>query len=463
MITRLLSQFIATSTYSGLDAGTVKAAKRGVLDFLSVTLAGSQEDAAAILTRHVERTKAAGHATVIGRRFKTDAALAAYVNGTMAHALDYDDVIHVDDMWLGHPSVVILPAALALVEAGQLSGRDLIVAYCVGMDVYAKLGVLCGDVPYKNGWHNTSFIGNMAAAAAVSKLLGLDEGGVRRCLGIAASQSSGLRQNFGTMTKPLHAGMASRNGVEAALLASAGFTASESILEAPLGFRGVFTGEHIDLSEELPYGAQRISPEEFARRLGNPWSIAAPGPSFKTCPSCRATHFGMEAALEYRRKADTPVGEIVQVDCHVPEHMGSVLSYHDPSKGLEAKFSLEYVIARTLLDGTPRISDFTDERVNEPAIKPLMARIKWMPFSPRAGAFGTPEFVFRTNDRNVFRSRVEHPAGDPENPVSDAALLEKFHDCAAGVLSRDSRLRLADAISRLEALERLHDVTRLLE
>ena len=153
---------------------------------------------------------------------KTSVTMAAYVNGALSHALDYDDVIHVNPLWMGHPSVAILPAIFSVAERENRSGQDLILAYSVGIEIYTKVGLLCGDTAYKNGWHNTSYIGTMAAAGAVARLLGLDAMAVGQAFGIAGSMASGLRQNFGTMVKPLHAGIAARNGVEAAYLARRG-------------------------------------------------------------------------------------------------------------------------------------------------------------------------------------------------------------------------------------------------
>ena len=462
MFTQLISEFVVRSSYEALPSSAVAAAKRGILDCIAVTLAGSREDVSAILSRRVNAMKGSDEATVINGGFKANAYLAAYANGTMAHALDYDDVIHIAPLWMGHPSVVVLPAVLALAEKNHLGGHALILAYCLGVEIYAKVGLLCGDQPYKNGWHNTSFIGTMAAAGAAAKLMNLDESQVRRCFGIAASLAGGLRQNFGTMTKPLHAGTAARNGVEAALLAEAGLTADESIFEAPLGFKNVFTGNRADISRAIPHGGSFISPEEFAARLGNPWNIVTPGLAFKICPSCRATHFGMETALEYRRTHGADTQQLAEIECHVPSHMTSVLFYHDPHKGLEGKFSLEYVLARTLLDGVPKIGDFTDARVNEPAIRELTRKMKWLPFEPVADTFGTPQFIFRLSTGGTFESKVEYPRGEPENPVDDQMLIGKFEDCAEGILSHEARNRVRDGILGLEKLPHLAEMTTLL-
>jgi 2-methylcitrate dehydratase PrpD len=453
MFTRMLAQFIVNTTYQDLPGPAIAAAKRGVLDFVAVTLAGSHEPVAEKITHFVRGGKRDQEATVIHGGFKANACLAAFANGTMAHAMDYDDVIHIPPLWMGHPSVAVFPAVLAVGENGRASGKGLILAYCQGIEIYAKVGLLCGDVAYKNGWHNTSFIGTMAAAGAAAKLMKLDELETRRTFGIAASLACGLRQNFGTMVKPLHAGIAARNGIEAALLAKAGFTADENIFEAPLGFKNVFTGNHSDISHEIPYGSRTVTPADFAKLLGNPWNIASPGVSFKLCPSCRATHFGMEAALNFRQAYPVDARRISEIECHVPNHMESVLFYHRPQKGLEGKFSLEYVLARTILQGIPRIDDFTDERVNEAEIKKLIEKMTWISFEPVAGTFGAPEFIVKLDDGTEFHSKIAFPRGEPENPVSDETLLGKYQDCAGSVLPPNRTTQIKDLILNLESVE----------
>ena len=461
-MTSALSQFIVNAKYEDLPEAAVVAAKRGLLDFIAVTVAGSCEPVAEKIMNYAKQSGCVGEATAVNGGFQTSACMAALVNGTLSHAIDYDDVIHVPPFWLGHPSVAILPAVLAVAEKNKLSGRDVILAYAIGIEVYVKTALYCGDTPYKNGWHNACYIGTMAAAGAAAKLMKLNETQVRRTFGIAASLACGVRQNFGTMTKPLHAGVAARNGVEAATLASLDFTAAENIFEAPLGFRNVFTATNRDNSKDVPYGNDILTPEQFAAILGNPWNIADPGMSFKLCPSCRATHFGMEAGAQFRDQYTVDPEQIVEIECHVPNHMESVLIYHDPVKGLEGKFSLEYVLARTVLEGTPGIHDFTDERVNEPAIKEMIKKIKWVSFEPEAGSFGIPEYIFKLKDGTEFRTAVEFPKGEPENPVDDKVLGRKYQDCAGVVFPAETRDAIRDLVLKLEDVASISELTQLL-
>jgi 2-methylcitrate dehydratase PrpD len=463
LFTSILSDFVARSAYGDLAEADIAFAKRGVLDFLAVSFAGDGEQVVAIAQARTLHTRAHEEATVINGGFKTDAHLAAYANGIRGHALDYDDVIHAPGLWMGHPTTVILPAVLALSEKQGLGGRDLILAYCLGVEIYAKVGVFCGDRAYKNGWHNTAFIGTMAAAGAAARLLGLDAAQVRRCFGIAGSHAGGLRQNFGTMMKPVHAGLAGRNGIESALLAQAGVTADEDIFEAELGFRNTFSGVREDLVTSIPYGAERITSEEFAARLGKPWAISGLGLIFKLCPSCRGTHFAMDAAVELKAAHGVGPGQIAEVEAHVPAPLGSVLFHHDPQTGLEGKFSLEYVLARSLLGGVPGIGDFTDARVQDPEVRAMMKKIKWISYEPADGqVFGAPDFLFKLTDGRQIPLKIEFPRGEPENPLEDAALVEKFHDCAGTVMDAGRRNAIADAVLRLDSLSTVAELANLL-
>ena len=228
------------------------------------------------------------------------------------------------------------------------------------------------------------------------------------------------------------------------------------------------TGRQTDaLFQEVIHGLKEenggtISTVEFANRLGNPWNIASPGVSYKLCPSCRATHFGMEAALQYRERYTVDPELISEIECHVPNHMESVLTYHAPQKGLEGKFSLEYVLARTLLSGTPGINDFTDERVNQPEIKELIKKIKWVSFEPEAGSFGIPEYIVKMKDGTEFCTKVEFPKGEPENPVTDDVLGGKYQDCAGVVFEGETRDQIRDLVMKLEQMEHISQLTRLL-
>ncbi len=454
MFTKALSQFIGRTNYEDLPPEAVAAAKGGILDYVGVTLSGSKEPVARKMAEVAEDDRARREATVISTGKKTSCSLAAWANGTTGHALDFDDCIHIEPMALGHPTTTIFPAALAVGEKLNVSGKELITAYCLGMEAYAKMGLFLREEAFNQGWHNTAVFGTVGATAAVGKLLKLNETQMCRGFGIAASLAGGLRRNFGTMVKPLHAGNAARNGVDAGRLAARDFTAWETILEAPRGFHEVFTGK-----AKIP----EKTPEELSAALGNPWSIFSPGLSVKLYPCCRGTHNGVDAALYLKQKHSLDWRQIEAVECHVPRRLESILSYHAPKTALEAKFSLEYCFARALIDGWVKIGDFTDARVRQPEVTDLISKIKWVyPSQEEEAMLVAHDFVVKGKDGKEYRSQVMYPKGEPQNPVSREEIVTKYRDCASGFLSREMSSQMEDLLLNLERVEKISKITRII-
>src|SRR5215510_3372797 len=231
-----LAEFVTKSRWEDCPAEAVEAARRAILDCLGVMLAGSVEPAARIVTDVARAEGGSPLATVVGTSLRTGAVWAALANGTAAHALDFDDT---NFAMLGHPSAPVLAAALAAGELALADGRAVTHAFLLGFEVETTLAEVINPAHYEHGWHATCTLGTIGAAAAAARLLGLDGAQTRHALAVAASQSSGLKENFGTMTKPFHAGHAARSGVLAALLAREGWTASEHALDGPQGFFNV--------------------------------------------------------------------------------------------------------------------------------------------------------------------------------------------------------------------------------
>ena len=243
MFTKKLSEFITKTEYEDLPDEVIALAKSAILDFIGVAMAGSHEESGKIINEMVKESESPPEAAVIGGRFKASCSLAALANGTSGHVLDYDDCLDFPHVGLGHPTTGILPAALAVSEKIDATGRDLIIAYCLGIEAYAKIGLLAKDAfRADKGWEWTGVLGVMGATASVAKLLKLDDRKTSMSFGIAASLSCGLTRNFGSMAGHLHAGNAARNGIEAATLAKKGYISSDDIIEARLGFYNLFTG-----------------------------------------------------------------------------------------------------------------------------------------------------------------------------------------------------------------------------
>ena len=434
-VTEKLAQFVTETNYASLPEDVVAAAKRAVLDTLAVTIAGCHEEASRTIAGYVRQLGTVGEAGVVASGFRAAASEAALANGTLAHALDYDDV---STSMLGHPSAPLLPAVFALAEKTRASGKDAIVAFVLGFEVECKLGSAIGAGHYARGWHATATLGTLGAAAACARLLRLDLAATRATLGIAASLAGGSRQNFGTMTKPLHAGIAARNGVLAASLAARGFTADASIIEAPLGFLHLFgVGDH--------------DAEKAVTSLGKPFDIVSPGVSVKLYPCCYATHRALDAALQLKKEASIEPGRIARVEVGVTRGTAIPLIHHRPQTGLEGKFSMEYCLAAALLDGRVGLASFSDEAVQRPEAQELLRRIEMVEEGLGPPIVGPATVTVILDDGSQHSRHVETPQGDPKAPLTWEELVAKYKDCAASILPETATARSAEIIADLEA------------
>jgi 2-methylcitrate dehydratase PrpD len=433
--TEKLAQFAAAIDYDSLPEEVVTAVKRTVLDTLAVSIAGCREEAAAIIAAYVQELSAAGEAGVVGSGFQTAASEAALANGTLAHALDYDDV---STSMLGHPSAPLLPAVLAVAEKTGVPGKDVIVAFVVGLEVECKLGLAIGASHYARGWHPTATLGTLGAAVACTKLLCSDVAAIRAALGIATSLAGGSRQNFGTMSKPLHAGIAARNGVMAASLAVRGFSADASIIEAPLGFLHLF-------------GVGGHDAERAMASLGQPFDIISPGIGVKLYPCCYESHRALDAALQLRKEANIEAPRIARVEARVSPGTATPLIHHRPQTGLEGKFSMEYCLAAALLDGKINLASFADEAVQRPQAQELLRRVEMVEEEQWQPIFGPATVTVILDDGSQHSRRVETPGGDPRAPLTWEELVAKYRDCAAGILPDAATARSAEIIANLEA------------
>ncbi len=455
MFTMGLSRFICQTSYEDLPSELIAAAKMAILDFIGVAMAGSQEPSGKIISDIVRENRSIPEATVIGGGFKASPSLAALANGTAGHALDYDDCLDFPYVGLGHPSTGILPASMAASERYHLTGKDLITAYCVALEAYSKIGLLTKEA-FRGGksWEWTGVLGVMGATAAVTKLLKLDEYQIMTGIGIATSLSSGLTRNFGSMAGHLHAGNAARNGIEAGFLAKKGFTACEGVIEAPYGFYNSYTGDPNPVSE--------AAMQENLQALGNPWNILNPGLMFKAFPCAHISHFGVDAGLRLRKKYSIDWRQIAEIEFHIPSILQRIVAYPEPQTGVEGKFSLGYCLCRALIDGKIKISDFTDEAVKDPTTRNLMSKIKWVAQEqePLIGPFGFQEVILKMNDGNTYSCKVEHPRGEPQNPLSREEHAVKYRDCAIHAQYD------ANTITRIEEgildLENIEDVSQLI-
>lgn len=422
-------------------------ARDAILDCIGCMLAGSREALAPRLLRVLpcfDAPTSQAPSALLGTSRHASPADAALYNGTIAHALDYDDTNHPA---YAHPSAVIVPALLAVAPLCQATGAELITAYVAGFEVFGKLGRAMNKQHYKRGWHPTGTFGALAAAAAAGRLLRLDTDQMVMALGVAASSASGLRVNFGSMVKPLHAGQAARNGVLAALLAREGFEASDQAMEHPCGYLHVFNaGIGFDSAPLLS--------------MGEPLEILTEhGLALKPYPSCGATHPGIEAALQLH--AELAGAPIRSVRAGVCEMAFAPLIHVMPDGPLEGKFSLHFCIAAALLDGVVDLSTFTDEKVADPAIRDLIPRIR-MELDDKLR--DDSEFATVVTVETAAGERHERfvplAMGKPARWFSVERMQDKFGDCASAVLGPAACER---AFAAWRELDRAQPVQPLIE
>jgi 2-methylcitrate dehydratase PrpD len=447
--TTLLADFVTKHRADDCPEAAIDAARRAILDCLGVMLAGSIEPASRILQQVAQAEGGLPLCTVVGTDRRTGGVWAALCNGTAAHALDFDDT---NFALMGHPSAPVLAAALAAGELALADGRAVVHAFLLGFEVETTLAEVINPAHYEHGWHATCTLGTLGAAAAAARLLGLDGAQTRHALAVAASQSSGLKENFGTMTKPFHAGHAARSGVLSALMAREGWTASEHALEGPQGFFNVL-------------GAGKRALEPLAT-LGAPWKILTTGVAVKPYPSCACTHSIIDSTLEIRRTQGVRPEEIEEVTVGVAAGVPRILIHARPRTGLEGKFSAQFSAAAALTDGRVGITTFQDDRVQDPAIRRLMERVRVTvdPDIPTdLERHMWTRVTVRCADGRTATVGPRPVPGHPENPLPIETLREKFRECAGLVLPADRADSVRQMVESLETCPDLRSLTAILD
>jgi 2-methylcitrate dehydratase PrpD len=439
-ITEKIARFIAATSRENMPLSVVEAAKKALLDCMGVTLSGSRDAVGQQIAKFVQETGGKPESVVVGHGFRTSAPWSAFANGAMSHALDYDDGAGLPIPL--HPSVCVLPAALALGEAVNATGRQVIEAYIIGIEVLGKIASGIGVEHYFRGFHPTATLGPLGATAAAAKLLNLDVNAICCALGIAASSAGGLRRNFGTMTKPLHAGSAGKNGIVAALLAKQGWTAARDIIEAELGLTRVLAGDGFyDLSK-------------MADHLGDPYHFISPGIKIKLYSCCRAAHTSLDALFELLRRYDVPYTKIQSVECGTDAGAQNILFYHDPQTLLEGKFSLEYCLAVAIIDGQVGLAQFDGERLRDPSIREMMNRVKVFVHPDHADTADSASVItLRLMDGTAFSHRIVRKKSDAPAHMEWGALTAKFRNCAQLAIQPEAVDSLIAALTEIETFE----------
>jgi 2-methylcitrate dehydratase PrpD len=447
MITSTLARFVTETRLADIPKDVLDGARNALVDTVGVALAGTLEPAGEIALRWVRESGGRPQATYWGQNAGASPAEAAFANGICAHALDFDDSL---PSLRGHPSAPMVAADLAVAEATGASGAQVLAAYALGLEIAGKLGRAMGAGHYQRGWHSTATIGAFSATAVAARLWGLSAGQLQTAWGMAASQMSGLLRNFGTMTKPFHAGQAARAGVVSAWMAREGFTADTAILD----------GEHNVFDT---YGAGDGEPlAELSRRLGKPWEMTEPGVYVKRWPCCYCNHRPIGGLLQLMEQHRIKPDEVTAIAVGFPPGADTALVSHNPTTGLEGKFSIEYVAAALVLDGKVTLESFTDAMVQRPAVRAMMAKTRRYRIEDKgtySGVVGYNDVSIATT-RGKFELRVDKVPGSPAWPMTAQDRVEKFTDCAGRVLGQPGAERLLRLLERCAELPDVREMIR---
>ncbi len=456
-LTEAAARFVADVTYDDLPAEAVRIARRQILDGLAVQIGGTEQEALAVMGRYVTGIGGTPQSRLVGdASVRVPAHLAALWHGLAGHAMDWDDTQlarHPGRAYglMTHPTIPPLSAALAVADMlGGVSGRDFITAFVAGFDVECKIAEAINPDHYMRGFHSSGTLGTFGSAMAAGKLLGLNVDQLRQTLSLAASMASGIRANFGSMTKPLHVGRSSENGVTAALLVREGFTADPNGLDGKWGF----------LTIAGPGG----NPEYVIDEFGNPFSIVDPGTSVKPYPSGVLTHPAMDA-LRFLMRDETLTGDDVErVDLYAANNVLGPIRFEFATTELEGKFSFQFLLAAIMVAGRAGKREFTNEFVRSEPVVAAQRRV-FTHHDPAIEAMGydriRTRIVVTTRDgRKLERWADENYRGSPLNPLTDAELEEKFRDAAAGLLDETACAAVFETVWKLDEAP---DATVLLE
>lgn len=434
--------FICDTNYEDLPYDSIEGAKTRIMDCIGVAFKGGEEEVGAVIKEFIKTVDSKPQATVIGSDIKTDYLNAAFANGTLMHAIDFDD-----HFILSHPSICVVPSMLAVGEKVQASGRDLILSYIIGLELYTKVQQCTSTEPWYRGFHATGIWGTISAVGTAAKLLKLNKQQTTMALGTACSTFCGLKRNMGTHTKPYHCGRSVEGGVRSAILASLGFTSHPEAFEGKFGYLHVFC----------------TSPRfEYIDQLGKQWDIIDTPTHIKPHPSCGGTHAAMNGMLELINKHEIKEELVVRIDVGMNQGGVDSLYYPEPRNIYEAKFSMHFCIALILHFRRWGLSLHTDEVVNLPEMRTLYPKVNF--------------YVDEKLDKEIDRDYTDYHAivtvvmkdGTTYSTRSTLPYLnfeqahQKFCECTEGIISPERRDAIIARILELDQLEKASDLTTLL-
>jgi 2-methylcitrate dehydratase PrpD len=454
--TAAVAKYIAGADIRRMPPEVVEQGKRCLIDGFGVTLAGSTVQGSAIVREYVKAATDRKDATLLGSGgLKSSASCAALANGASGHAMDFDDtqLSTTPDRTYGlltHPTVPALSAALAIAERDGVSGQTFLEAFLVGVEVECKIAEAIDPDHYNHGFHSSGTIGTFGAAAAAAKLLKLNEAQLAHLLAIASSLSSGIRVNFGSMTKPLHVARASEAGVFAAEIASKGFTGGADGLDGEWGFFQVLGGG-ADLDRLVPV-------------MGKPYTIVSPGISVKPYPCGVLSHPSMDAMLALVTKYDLKPAQVKAMRLRAGTNILNPLRYTTAKTELEAKFCIPFLLSSVLLRRRAGVREFTDEFVSSAEVQAMMPRVTNV-FDARIEAQGFDKIrsiveVDLVDGRTLTQASDDRYRGGPDRPFTRQELHDKFADCAQLTLGPE---RIARGLELIESVDRQRDVRGLVQ
>ncbi|MBN2240853.1 MAG: MmgE/PrpD family protein [Dehalococcoidales bacterium] len=461
MFTEELAGFIRRTNYEDIPKETLDVAKKAILDNIACTMSGSQEPSGRIIMEMVKESGAPAEATVIGGRFKSSAALAALANGTSAHTQDYDDCLDFPTAGLAHPTAGTFSGLLTMGEKNHWSGKDIITAYCLGVEAYGKIGLMTvkGGGAGNRGWEWTGTLGIIGGTVGLSKLLDFNEEQIVNAIGTASTMAGCLIRNFGSFAGHLHGGLAARDAINTAILVQKGYDCTgNDPVEGHNGYFNAFSG----IQDPLPEEEQR----EKLDMLGNPWSLVSPSLMFKYYPCAHISHFGVWAGQQLHAKYDFDWHDIEGIEFRQPSLLGRNTTPPYPQNGVQGRFSMAYCLCRSLIHDGVDFWMFKDDTVEDADTHGLFNKLTFSVMEEqedRKLVFGYQEVVLRMKDGSVLNYEIDHPKGEPQNPQTPEELQTKFVKCAKYAdYSDDVITQVRNMVADFDNIKDINELTELL-
>ncbi len=429
-----------------------------MIDTLAVTIAGATEQPVTI-SLELARRWGGGECQVIGHVHTLSAPMAALVNGTAAHALDFDDNF---DPAKAHASAVLIPALLSLAAERDGQTAQVLDAYIIGLQILGKVGQAVNPYHRSRGWHATATLGAIGATAACARLLQLDSGQTAHAISLSTSFAGGMMSQFGSMAKPLHAGLAAAAGVQAACFAEAGLTAGEHTLDGSKGLRQLMVGPDVEqLAEQMQGKAEHGQTMQFdSTSIGQPLHLQEHGLKVKRYPNCGSVHRALDGLLELREQHSLAADEVEHVLVRAPAAHLANLMYSQPVDAMQARFSLEYNLAVGLRRGQVTLADFSTEAIADPATRRLLSSIQSEPVDQLESEFAT-EVHIHCHDGRHLKTSVNMPIGSLARPLTAAQLWEKYQSCVEPVIGIDQSAALRTALLQLREPQPVRELLAL--